>query len=182
MITSGEINIRPMLDTAEDYQLMTKWLSDPRIYKFIYGKSKNLKWVKNKYGPRSRKEEPVNSCFIEFKNQPIGYIQYFNIKPHEKDYEMENTQNVWAIDMWIGEPDFWDKGIGSRTLNLLVDYIFKNQKAKKIIIDPHVNNPRAIRVYEKVGFKKVKILKSHESFKDTKVDAWLMEINNSMHF
>lgn len=177
MIKSGDIAIRPMLDTAEDYQLMTKWLSDPRIYKFIHGKPKDLAWVKKKYGPRIREKERVNSCFIEFKNLPIGYIQYFNIKPYEKDYEMKNTQDVWAIDMWIGEPDFWEKGIGSKSLKLLVDFIFNNLKAEKIIIDPHVNNPRAIRVYEKVGFKKVKILKKHEAYKDTKVDAWLMEKN-----
>ena len=90
---------------------------------------------------------------------------------------MENTNDIWAIDMWIGEPDFWEKGIGSKSLKLLVDYIFKNLKAEKIIIDPHIDNPRAIHVYEKAGFKKVKILKAHENYKDKKVDAWLMEID-----
>lgn len=176
MITSGDVNIRPMLDTDSDYQLMTKWFSDPRVYEFVYGKPKNLKWVKKKYSPRIKKEENVNACFIEFKNQPIGYIQYFNIKKYEKDYEMENTQDVWAIDMWIGEPEFWEKGIGTKSLKLVVDYVFKKEKAKKIIIDPHTDNPRAIHVYEKAGFKKIKILKEHEMYKDKKVDAWLMEI------
>lgn len=177
MIKSGDIAIRPMLDVDSDYHLMAKWLSDPRVYKFIHGKPKDLVWVKNKYGSRIRKEEKINACIIEFKNQPIGYIQYFNIKPYEKDYEMENTQDIWAVDMWIGEPDFWEKGIGSKSLKLLVDYIFKNLNAQKIIIDPHIDNPRAIRAYEKTGFKKVSILKKHEMYKDIRVDAWLMEID-----
>lgn len=178
IITSGDIKIRPMKDEDVDYQLMAKWLSDPRIYEFIHGKPKDIEWVKNKYGPRIRKEKLVNSCFIELKNQPIGYIQYFNIKPYEKDYELKNTKDVWAIDLWIGEVDFWEKGIGSKSLNLLVNYIFENLNAKKIIIDPHLDNPRAIHVYEKIGFKKVKILKEHEAYKDKKVDAWLMEKTN----
>ncbi len=178
MIKSDDITICPMQDEESDYQLMAKWLSDPRVYEFIHGKPKDLIWAKNKYGPRIRKEEPVNACIIEFKNQPIGYIQYFNIKPYEKDYEMKNTKDIWAIDLWIGEVEFWDKGIGSQALKLLKDYIFKKLHAKKIIIDPHTDNPRAIHVYEKVGFKKIKILKKHELYKNKKVDAWLMEIQN----
>lgn len=177
LIKGGNITIRQMQDNQADYNLMAKWLSDPRVYEFVHGKPKNLEWVKNKYSPRIQKKENINACFIEFKNQPIGYIQYFNIKPYEKNYEMKNTKDIWAIDLWIGEVEYWDKGIGSKTLKLLGNYIFKNLMAKKIIIDPHTANPRAIHVYEKVGFKKVKILKNHEEYQDTKVDAWLMEIN-----
>ncbi len=89
---------------------------------------------------------------------------------------MKNTKDVWAIDLWIGEPDYWGMGIGTTALKLLIDEILNNKKAKKIIIDPHTDNPRAIHVYEKVGFKKVKILKAHEPYKNTKADAWLMEL------
>lgn len=175
MITSGNINIRPMQDNEIDYQLMAKWLSTPKVYEFIHGRPKNLEWVKQKYGPRVRKEENVNSCLIEYVSKPIGYMQYFPVTKKE-DYELKSEKDVWAIDMWIGEPDFWEKGIGSRSLKLLVDYIFKSLKAEKIVIDPHTDNPRAIRAGEKAGFKKVKILKKHETYKDKKVDAYLMEI------
>ena len=34
--------------------------------------------------------------------------------------------------------------------------------AEAIAMDPKVNNERAIKCYEKSGFKKVKILKEHE--------------------
>lgn len=57
MIKSGDIAIRPMKDEEVDYQFMVKWLSDPRVYEFIHGKPKDLKWVKNKYGPRAKKEK-----------------------------------------------------------------------------------------------------------------------------
>lgn len=175
MISTGDISIRPM--KASDFDLVAKWLSDPRVFEFIHGKPKDLTWVKKKYGPRIAKKEKINSNIIEYKNKPVGYIQYFDIKPYEKDYEMENANDIWAIDLWIGEPNFWDKGIGSKALKLIMEHIFKDKKAKKIIIDPHIDNSRAIHVYEKVGFKKVKILKAHEAYKDIKVDAWLMEIN-----
>ena len=100
MISAGDIEIRPM--KVSDYPLMAKWLSDPRVYKYIYGKPKDIGYVKKNYGPRIRKEEKINSNIIEYQNKPIGYIQYFDIKPFEADYEMENTKNIWAIDLWIG--------------------------------------------------------------------------------
>ncbi len=175
MISSGDITIRPMKDEEADYQLMAKWLADPRVLEFVYGEPKDIEYVKEHFGPRVRQEENVSSCFIEYQSQPVGYIQYFPVTKKE-DYELETNEDVWAIDMWIGEPNFWDKGIGSKALKLVMGHIFKDEKAKKIIIDPHVDNLRAIHVYEKVGFKKVKILKAHEKYQDKKVDAWLMEI------
>lgn len=164
-----------MQDVDEDYQLMVKWLSDPKVYFWVHGSPYNYEQVKEKYGPRIRKEENVNSCFIEFDNKPIGYVQYFPVAK-AKDYELKSAKDVWGIDLWIGETDYWEKGIGSNSVKLLSDHILKNLKAKKVVIDPHVDNPRAIRAYEKAGFKKVKILRAHEAYKDTKVDAWLMEI------
>ncbi len=175
ILGSGDIKIRLMEDTEVDYGLMAKWLSDPRVYEFVHGKPKDINHVKKHYGPRILKKENIYSCFIEYKNKPIGYIQYFNIKKYEKKYELTNTKDVWAIDMWIGEPEYWGHGIGSKTLELLSNFILKVYKAKNIVIDPHTDNPRAIRAYEKAGFKKVKILKKHEMHKNKKVDCWLME-------
>ncbi len=79
MIGSSDITIRPMRDEDHDYNLMAKWLKDPKVYDFIHGKPKTLDWVKKKYSPRILKKEKMNACFVEFKSMPVGYIQYFNI-------------------------------------------------------------------------------------------------------
>ena len=51
-----------------------------------------------------------------------------------------------------------------------------NEKgANAVILDPHADNPRAIRCYEKVGFKKIKFLPKHELHDGEKVDCYLME-------
>ena len=44
------------------------------------------------------------------------------------------------------------------------------------VIDPHVDNPRAIRAYEKAGFRKQRVLKEHEFHEGRWHDAWLMTI------
>ena len=78
----------------------------------------------------------------------------------EKKYKVKEPilekLGVWAIDIFIGESDLHGKGIGSASLTLILKYLFHEEGAKKVIIDPEIDNERAIRAYEKARFKKVK--------------------------
>lgn len=40
-------------------------------------------------------------------------------------------------------------------LSAVINYLFEQRQADKIVIDPHVDNPLAIRCYDKCGFVKV---------------------------
>ena len=56
-----------------------------------------------------------------------------------------------------------------------INHLIKNMGANVILIDPQEKNKRAIHVYEKIGFKKIKILKEHEWHERRKRNSWLME-------
>ena len=59
---------------------------------------------------------------------------------------------------------------------MIADFL-KNEKAADIILlDPHKNNYRAIRAYEKAGFRIIKSLPEHELFEGKQEDCWLMEL------
>ena len=47
--------------------------------------------------------------------------------------------------------------------------------ARAVILDPHDNNPRALRCYEACGFQKIKFLPAHELREGQWEDCWLME-------
>jgi aminoglycoside 6'-N-acetyltransferase len=68
-------------------------------------------------------------------------------------------------------------------LTMAVSYIFEVLFATKIVIDPHVDNTRATRCYEKVWFVKVKLLPAHELHEGKYSDGWLManERKKSLH-
>lgn len=176
-VKSANITIRWMEDSCSDYSLMLRWLTDEQVLEFYEGRDKSysINQVKTKFGPRIQQEVKIFPCIIYYKNTPVGYIQYYPVE-NAKDYELENAEDTYAIDMFIGEPKLWGYGIGSKVLSLLIKYIFSKLQANKIVIDPHIDNPRAIRAYEKVGFKKVKLLVKHELFEGKKRDCWLMEI------
>jgi aminoglycoside 6'-N-acetyltransferase len=104
----------------------------------------------------------------------------------EKDrqtYCLDVTKNVYGIDLFIGETNYWNQGIGTKIFSTLVNYLLAELQADKIVIDPNVKNTRAIRCYEKCGFEKVKILPKHELHEGEYRDSWLMvrDRNKSLH-
>ena len=47
--------------------------------------------------------------------------------------------------------------------------------AEILLLDPHQDNPRAIRAYEKAGFRILRSLPAHELFEGNMADCFLME-------
>ncbi|MBF2064204.1 MAG: GNAT family N-acetyltransferase [Calothrix sp. C42_A2020_038] len=85
--------------------------------------------------------------------------------------------------LFIDETEYWEKGIGSKLISAVVNYLFEELGAQKIVIDPETWNTRAIHCYEKCGFVKVKLLPKHELHEGEYRDSWLMAIdkNKSVH-
>ncbi|MBM7659673.1 RimJ/RimL family protein N-acetyltransferase [Bacillus mesophilus] len=79
------------------------------------------------------------------------------------------------MDQFIGEIIYWNKGIGTQLVNMVVDYLVKEIGATKIVMDPQAWNNRAIRCYEKCGFSKKQFLPKHEWHEGEYRDCWLIE-------
>ncbi|MBE9005166.1 acetyltransferase [Fortiea sp. LEGE XX443] len=189
LIQKDEIKIRLMQNEIEDYQLMTKWLTDDKVLNFYEGRdnSFSLDRIIETYKPLVMGDEPVNPCLIYYQHLPIGYLQYYSLlhlqETDRQMYHLEQTDNVYGVDLFIGETNYWNQGIGTKILSISINYLFEVLSADKIVIDPHVDNIRAIRCYEKCGFVKVKLLPAHELHEGKYSDCWLMAIerNKSLH-
>jgi RimJ/RimL family protein N-acetyltransferase len=64
---------------------------------------------------------------------------------------------TFSMDFGIGNKDFIGKGLAALTLEEFIKYFAKHiePEAKMFLIDPDMENPRAIHVYQKAGFKVV---------------------------
>ncbi len=180
IIDRQDASIRRMRDDVRDYGLVSKWLSDERVLEFVYGRdnSYDLDRVRKKYEPRVRGEGPVVPCMMLYGGQPIGLMQFYRVLDG-KEYDIENVEGVYGVDLFIGEPELWDQGIGTKTLSALIDYLFGELGALRVVIDPRVSNARAIRCYERCGFSKIKVLPEHELHEGAYWDAWLMSIERA---
>jgi aminoglycoside 6'-N-acetyltransferase len=173
----NDIAIRRMRDDDEDHALMAKWLSDERVLEFYEGRDRphDIEAICQKYDLRALGEGRVVLCILIYEGQPIGYIQFYPVSEHEApEYGIQSIEGIYGVDLFIGEPAYWNRGIGTRALSALLKYLFNEAGALWVVIDPQVTNYRAIRSYEKCGFKKVKILPRHELHEGEYHDCWLM--------
>ncbi|MEA5621091.1 GNAT family N-acetyltransferase [Cronbergia sp. UHCC 0137] len=189
LLIKDQIQVRLMQDNIHDYRLMERWRTDERVLKFYGGRDYPyfLERVIETYQPRILGKESVIACIFSYQNLEIGYLQYYalNDLPEEdrEKYGLAVTDYTYGIDLFIGEPSYWNQGLGSKVLSLVVDYIFTQLQAVKIVIDPDVKNIRAIRCYEKCGFVKIRLLPSYQVHEGKYQDCWLMAIdgNKSLH-
>jgi aminoglycoside 6'-N-acetyltransferase len=69
------------------------------------------------------------------------------------------------------------QGLGSEALRVLARYLFDERGHHRLTIDPAVDNVRAIRAYERIGFRPVGVMRECERAPDgTWRDGLLMDL------
>ena len=130
-----------------------------------------------KYHPRIMQEEGTTSCIIEFHGKPYGYIQFYQwIDDVEAAREMGFVPNAdwWGVDVFIGEPDGISRGIGSQAVALMVEHLCASKNAKVVALTVDINNARAIRAYEKAGFRRDREVLDTDMKQGERIRSWLM--------
>jgi RimJ/RimL family protein N-acetyltransferase len=80
-------------------------------------------------------------------NEPIGCIGYL---PHTSS-NIPIGENDCEVGYWVGKP-YWNKGICTEALQLLLDYCTNVMHFESIWADYFTGNPASGRVMQKCGF------------------------------
>ena len=96
------------------------------------------------------KPEPVVDFAIEVDGVVVGGI---GVVPG-KDTERISAE----MGYWLGEK-YWNKGIVSRAISEMVNYVFTELPITKLFAGVYSHNPASMRVLEKAGFVKEGILR-----------------------
>ncbi|SMF78936.1 aminoglycoside 6'-N-acetyltransferase [Paenibacillus uliginis N3/975] len=183
-VTDKELIIRKMRSSSEDFDLLEKWLNDEEVQDYYEGKGTKYtrEQIIHKFESRASGKDYVIPCIIEYLDHPIGYIQYYLLTNQELEEYGANNKDVYGIDLFIGETKHWNKGLGTKTLELVIKYLFEELQSTAIFIDPQTWNHRAIRCYEKCGFRKVKVLERHELHEGVYKDNQIMMISSEEYY
>lgn len=178
LFQSGSLRVRPLAE--EDAVHLVKWLSDPTILQYYAGRDHphDMKMVRDIFYQDGDSDSEFR-CLIEYDSVPIGYVQFYELDHEYKQklgYAMpELNETIYGADQFIGEPDYWNKGIGKSLVGAMVEYIVQGLRASRVVMDPQTWNTRSIACYEKCGFRKIKLLEGHEWHEGERRDSWLME-------
>ena len=161
---------------AEDKYLLVKWLSNPEVLQYYEGRDNPFDLEKVEKSFYSITDSEVR-CIIQYENVDIGYIQFYQLDEDSRTLYGygESTEIIYGMDQFVGEVNYWNKGIGTQLINLMVNFLVEQKKADKIAMDPQTWNVRAISCYEKCGFRKVKLLSKNELHEGEYRDCWLIE-------
>lgn len=107
-------------------------------------------------------------CAIEVDGDLVGCIQYYE----EEDPDYRHA----GMDIFLATAA-QDRGLGSEALRLLGRYLVDQRGHHRLVIDPRADNERAIRAYERVGFRRVGLMRRYERGSDGEWhDGLLMDL------
>ena len=155
-ITYNDIKISLLEDNEENYKLLEKWCSQEEIYKHFEQRILTYDEIVNKYKNRCNINSDTPVYMIYYKNKKIGIVQY-----REKN-------NVFDIDIFIGELNLHNKGIGQIIITLFTQYLKNIKDAKEFTLIPLKDNVKAIKCYKKCGYKIIKEFKALNTIKEEK--------------
>ena len=145
-MTEPRITLRPA--TMNDWDTIRAWLSDPSIEDW--------------WGPASATQAEVRMAMlsslalcrmIDIDGKAVGYAHAIDATLWGADLPEELAPGTWDLDLFIAAEAYRGKGIGQRALSALKDEVFQTTLAVAVCVFPSVKNERAVRAYEKAGFK-----------------------------
>lgn len=133
--------------TPADLSLLERWDEDPAVLES--DPNDDWHWAEELAKTPAWREQLV----IEADGVPVGFIQIIDPQLEETHYWGDCGPGLRAIDIWIGEEAYRNRGIGGEAMRLAIARCFAPPEVTAIIIDPLVSNTDAIRFYERLGFR-----------------------------
>ena len=96
-------------------------------------------------------EPDVAMWVVSSHDRPFAFMQDYDPHASEGHHFAHLPPHSRGIDQFIGEPDMIGRGHGSSFIRARVDALLAGG-APAVGTDPHPDNARAIRAYEKAGF------------------------------
>jgi aminoglycoside 6'-N-acetyltransferase len=140
-------DFRPV--TPGDLPTIAAWLAEPHVAEWWDDPETEIAEIAKHIESIS-----VEPLIVELDGEPIGYLQSYD--PHLEDGHpyVDQPFGTLGIDLSIGRPELVGLGHGSAIVRQFVEQLFE-EGAPRVIIDPDPANVRAIRAYEKAGFRAI---------------------------
>lgn len=131
---------------SSDAPTLVRWLNDPEVTVHIartlpIGLEEELSWLKARAGDQ---RNILLLLVSRDGDLPIGCAGLREIALPDRKA---------SFGIMIGEKDCWDRGFGSEATEVMLGIAFERLGLNRVELQVDETNPRAIRVYEKAGFR-----------------------------
>jgi len=167
VLTGKRVYLRPL--AKEDSVYLRKWSDDAEIRGLI-GEVTSMsqadceKFFEEAYADVSRDWFMV---VVKHSSQVIGEAGLLR---------MDRAWRATDVSVIIGEKEEWGKGYGTETILLLLDYAFRDLSFHRVAIGVVGFNERALRFWQKVGFRREGIHRDGYYYDNKYYDFVMMSI------
>lgn len=130
--------------------LYQSWMNNPRVVATLgqpvqpVTAEAEVQWFDK---ASTDQEHQISFTIYELSTlRPIGNTSLFQIDFRHRCAE---------YGIVIGEVDCWDRGFGTETTRIMLDYGFNALNLQNILLRVYDYNPRGVRAYTRAGFKKI---------------------------
>jgi RimJ/RimL family protein N-acetyltransferase len=149
-IFTGRLVRLSAFDPEEMSKAFTRWYLNSEYFRLLNSSPHRMKSAKSTI---KWMEEEVGEMSLE--------SYYFSIRTLEDDkligeigLDVVNWPGRDAfVGLGIGETEYWSKGYGTDVMNVLLRFAFTEINLRRVSLGVFEYNPRAIRSYEKAGFR-----------------------------
>ena len=141
----------------EDARTLLLWWNNGKVMEHA-GYPHGLETTEERIIQLFDKKDKNYRHIIEYNNKPIGEMNYIDL-----------GDGICDIGIKICEFSYQNKGLGKKILSLFIGELFDTYNFNKVILSTDLKNLRAQHVYERLGFKKVKIF----------YDSWTDQLGRS---
>ena len=134
--------------TSADLPLVRGWLGKPHVARWWGNSEEQFELVCDDLD-----HSAVAQFIASHGSRPFAYLQSYDLACWENGEIDPQPAGTRGIDQFIGEADMLNCGHGSAFIRAFTDRLLTGG-TPLVVTDPDPANARAIRAYEKAGFRK----------------------------
>ncbi len=159
------------LELTDVTELMKHW-NNVEVKKFLnssvpHSIQEEVEWIKHTW--KLRKEGKSFTFAIIHKETDL-YIGNIEI-----DIINQNSRRG-VIGIAIFNQDYWNRGFGTESIQIILNFAFNVLNLNSVELEVFANNQRAIRCYEKSGFKQMGVRREAVFLEGEYIDSLLLDI------
>lgn len=138
-------SFKPVVDA--DLTLLRRWLGTPEVARWWGDPDQEARLMRD-----GLVDPAVTMWMVEHQGRPFAYVQDYDLHAAWPEHPWPGLPAATrGIDQFIGEADMLGCGHGSSFIRAFTDRLFFTG-VPCVVTDPHPDNLRARRAYEKSGF------------------------------
>lgn len=133
----------------KDISLVEKWINQDYILKWYHEPEEWIREMRERNGEFSF----LSHYIVEENDNPFAFCQYYDCFDAQEDwYSVRSSGHTFSIDYLIGDQEYLGKGYAKMIIKALIEKVKSHPDAKKIVVQPEMENIASCRTLLSNGF------------------------------